>query len=376
MNVPFFDIGPSHAAIAAELDAAWRNVLDGRQFILGERVAAFEADFAAYCNAGHGIGVANGLDALTLILEGLGIGAGDEVIVPAHTFIATWLGVTRTGARPVPVDCLVSTGNIDPALVPAAITSRTKALIAVHLYGVPADTAPLQVLAAKHNFHLIEDAAQAHGASYRGAKTGSLGIAAGFSFYPTKNLGALGDGGAVVTNDAALARRIRLIRNYGSEKKYEHQIAGCNSRLDELQAAILSVKLRRLEAWNADRRRIAARYMSALSGLPGLDLPAVTEGAEPVWHLFPVRHAARDALADALNVAGVQTMVHYRVPSHLQPAYAGLGLRAGQFPVAESIARSTLSLPIWPGLSDAQIDHVCATIRQALAVPLKREARG
>ncbi len=376
MHVPFFDIGPTHAAIAAELDAAWRQVLDGRQFILGERVAAFEADFASYCTTGHGVGVANGLDALTLILEGLGIGAGDEVIVPAQTFIATWLGVTRSGATPVPVDCLSGTGNIDPALVPAAITSRTKALIAVHLYGVPAEMAPLQALATQHGFHLIEDAAQAHGAIYRGQKIGSLGTAAGFSFYPTKNLGALGDGGAVVTDDAALARRIRLLRNYGSETKYDHQIAGCNSRLDELQAAILSVKLRRLDALNADRRRIAARYMQGLSLLPGLELPAVTESSEPVWHLFPVRHAARDALADALSAAGVQTMVHYPVPPHLQPAYTALGWRAGQFPVAEGIARTTLSLPIWPELSDAQIDHVCDVIRQAVVQPLRREAMG
>lgn len=376
MNVPFFELGPSHAAIAAELESVWRSVLDGRRFILGERVAAFEADFAACCGAGHAIGTGNGLDALTLILEGLGIGAGDEVIVPAHTFIATWLAVTRSGATPVPVDCLAGTGNIDPALVPAAITSRTRALIAVHLYGVPAEMAPLQALAMQHNFHLVEDAAQAHGASYRGRKTGSLGIAAGFSFYPTKTLGALGDGGAVVTSDAALAKRIRLLRNYGSETKYEHQVIGCNSRLDELQAAILSVKLPRLEAWAADRRRIAARYMHALSDLPGLQLPAVTDGAEPVWHLFPVRHAARDALAAALEAAGVQIMLHYPVPPHLQPAYAGLGFRAGRFPVAESIARSTLSLPIWPGLADAQIDHVCATIRQFLATSPRREARG
>lgn len=376
MQVPFFDIAPTHAAIAGELDAAWHAVLERRQFILGERLTAFEADFAAYCGTGHGIGVANGLDALTLILEGLGIGAGDEVIVPAHTFIATWLGVTRTGARPVPVDCLASTGNIDPALVPAAITGRTKALIAVHLYGVPAEMAPLQALAAQHGFHLIEDAAQAHGATYRSQKIGSLGTAAAFSFYPTKNLGALGDGGAVVTGDDALAQCIRLIRNYGSEKKYEHQIAGCNSRLDELQAAILLVKLRRLDALNADRRRIAARYFATLSDLPGLQLPQVTDGAAPVWHLFPVRHAARDRLADALNAAGVQTMVHYPVPPHLQPAYLALGHRAGQFPVAEAIADSTLSLPIWPGMTDAQIDHVCHAVRQALSEPVRREARG
>jgi dTDP-4-amino-4,6-dideoxygalactose transaminase len=380
MKVPFFDIGPTHAAIAGELDAAWRQTLDGRQFILGERVAAFEAEFAAYCSAAHGIGVANGLDALTLILEGLGIGAGDEVLVPAHTFIATWLGVSRAGARPVPVDCLMSTGNIDPALVAAAVTGRTRALIAVHLYGVPADLAPLQALAERHGFHLIEDAAQAHGATYRGRRIGSIGTAAGFSFYPTKNLGALGDGGAVVTSDAALAARVRLIRNYGSERKYEHQIAGCNSRLDELQAAILSVKLRRLDGLNADRRRIAARYAEGLSNLPGLDLPEVTADAEPVWHLFPVRHAARDRLTQALTAAGVQTMVHYPVPPHLQPAYVELGFRPGEFPVAETIARTTLSLPIWPGLSDAQIDHVCAAIRQTVMGPatqdLRREARG
>jgi len=376
MKVPFFDIGPTHAAIAGALEDAWRATLESRQFILGERVAAFESAFATYCAAGHGIGVANGLDALTLILEGLGIGAGDEVIVPAHTFIATWLGVTRTGAKPVPVDCLADTGSIDPALVSAAVTSRTKALIAVHLYGVPAEMAPLQALAAKHNLHLIEDAAQAHGARYRDRKTGSLGIAAGFSFYPTKNLGALGDGGAVVTSDDALAKRIRLLRNYGSEQKYEHQIAGCNSRLDELQAAILSVKLPGLDALNSERCRIAARYREALSDLPGLELPATTEGSDPVWHLFPVRHVARDRLAEVLKAAGVQTMVHYPVPPHLQPAYVGLGYRAGQFPVAETISRTTLSLPIWPGLTEAQIDHVCDMMRGAAAQPSRREARG
>ncbi|MEK9970683.1 MAG: DegT/DnrJ/EryC1/StrS family aminotransferase [Ferrovibrio sp.] len=380
IKVPFFDIGPTHAALTGELDAAWRGTLDSRHFILGERVTAFENDFASYCSAAHGIGVANGLDALTLILEGLGIGAGDEVLVPAHTFIATWLGVSRAGAKPVPVDCLASTGNIDPALVPAAITGRTKALIAVHLYGVPADLAPLQALASQHGFHLIEDAAQAHGATYRGRRIGSIGTAAGFSFYPTKNLGALGDGGAVVTSDAALAARVRLIRNYGSERKYEHLIAGCNSRLDELQAAILSVKLRHLDTLNADRRRIAARYMERLSNLPGLDLPGVTQESEPVWHLFPVRFAGRDELAAALSAAGVQTMVHYPVPPHLQPAYADHGYRAGQFPVAEMIARTTLSLPIWPGLPDDMVDHVCTVIHDVVMgqaqQTARREARG
>jgi dTDP-4-amino-4,6-dideoxygalactose transaminase len=365
MSVPFFDIGPTHAEIEAELDASWRRVLQGKHYIMGPELEGFEAAFARYCGSRHAIGVANGLDALTLIMEGLGIGEGDEVIVPAHTFIATWLGVSRARARPVPVDCEPGSGNIDPARVAAAITGRTRAIIAVHLYGNPADMAPLQQLAGRHNLHLIEDAAQAHGAVYRGQRTGSLGIAAGFSFYPTKNLGALGDGGAVVTGDDALAARIRRLRNYGSERKYEHLVAGCNSRLDELQAALLSVKLPQLDKLNEQRRQIANRYTACLAGIDGLQLPAATAQAEPVWHLYPVRHPRRDDMIAGLAQAGVQAMIHYPAPPHLQPAYAALGYRHGAFPVAEAIAASTLSLPIWPGMADEQIDTVATALRRA-----------
>ncbi|MFC3676996.1 DegT/DnrJ/EryC1/StrS family aminotransferase [Ferrovibrio xuzhouensis] len=365
MSVPFFDIGPTHAEIAGEMDRAWHAVLDHRHFIMGERLAAFEAEFAAYCDTAHAIGVANGLDALTLILDGLGIGPGDEVIVPAHTFIATWLAVSRVGARPVPVDCEAATCNIDPAAVGAAVTGRTRAVIAVHLYGMPAAMAPLQQLCTAHGLHLIEDAAQAHGATGQGRRTGSLGIAAGFSFYPTKNLGALGDGGAVVTSDDALAARVRLLRNYGSERKYEHLVAGYNSRLDELQAALLSIKLRQLDRLNDQRRQIATRYQSGLAGLPDVTLPAVPDDYAPVWHLYTIRHPRRDAMMQSLAAAGIQTLIHYPAPPHLQPAYAALGYAAGAFPVAEAIARTTLSLPIWPGMSTEQVDAVIAAVTTA-----------
>lgn len=365
MKVPFFDIGPTHAGIEAGLHEAWRSTLQRGHFIMGDALQAFEAAFAHYCGADAAIGVANGLDALTLTLEALGIGPGDEVIVPAHTFIATWLGVSRAQAVPVPVDCDAATCNIDPAKVAMAITGRTKAIIAVHLYGNPADMAPLQALAAQHKLHLVEDAAQAHGATYRGQTTGMLGIAAGFSFYPTKNLGALGDGGAVVTNDAGVAKRLRLLRNYGSERKYEHEVAGCNSRLDELQAALLSVKLPGLDELNRQRRQIAKSYSDGLAGLNSIILPVATEGAEPVWHLYTIRHPQRDAVIARLAEAGVQALIHYPAPPHLQPAYAGLGYDAGAFPVAESIAAQTISLPIWPGMGSAQIAHVIDSVRKA-----------
>lgn len=365
MAVPFFDIGPTHAPIADGLQAAWTTTLQRGHFIMGPALQEFETAFARYCETEDAIGVANGLDALTLILEALGIGPGDEVIVPAHTFIATWLGVTRAGAKPVPVECDAATCNIDPARVAAAINGRTRAIMAVHLYGNPAEMALLQALAAKHGLYLIEDAAQAHGATYHGRKAGSLGIAAGFSFYPTKNLGALGDGGAVTTGDAALARKLRLLRNYGSERKYEHQVAGCNSRLDELQAAILSVKLPRLDELNRQRRAIAQAYSDGLRNLPGVTLPSVAADSAPVWHLYTIRHPRRDAMIAALAAAGVQALIHYPAPPHLQPAYAEFGLPAGSFPVAEQIAATTLSLPIWPGMSDGQIAEVIGAVRQA-----------
>lgn len=367
MPVSFFDIGPTHAEIMADMDRAWREVVDSRHFIMGDRLAAFETEFATYCQARHAIGVANGLDALTLILDGLGIGPDDEVIVPAHTFIATWLAVSRIGAKPVPVDCETATCNIDSVAVAAAITGQTRAIIAVHLYGTPAATEDLQVLCSARGIHLIEDAAQAHGATSHGRRTGSLGTAAGFSFYPTKNLGALGDGGAIVTSDDALAARVRLLRNYGSERKYEHLAAGYNSRLDEMQAALLSIKLKHLDRHNEQRRRIADRYQSGLSHLPDITLPVIPGGSNPVWHLYTIRHPRRDYLMQMLSEAGIQTLIHYPAPPHLQPVYAGLGFAAGTFPVAEEIAATTLSLPIWPGMDAGQVEAVITAVSKAAA---------
>jgi dTDP-4-amino-4,6-dideoxygalactose transaminase len=365
MKVPFVDLGPMHREIAPELDAAWHGVRDRGRFILGDQVAEFEQRFARYCEVQHAVGVANGLDAISLILRALEVGAGDEVLVPANTFIATWLAVSAVGARPVPVDCDETTGNIAVNLIRPAITARTKAILPVHLYGWPAEIDELLQLAREHGLFVIEDAAQAHGATYRGRRVGSFGVAAAFSFYPTKNLGALGDGGAVTTNDAALARKIHLLGNYGAPAKYQHDVKGCNSRLDELQAAFLSVKLARLDAWNAERRRIAASYSAALEQIPGLRTPPRSNGIEPVWHLYTVRSLHRDALASMLADRGVQTMVHYPLPPHLQTAYADLGYTPGAFPAAEQICNQTLSLPLWPGMTDGEIAHVTQAVRQA-----------
>jgi dTDP-4-amino-4,6-dideoxygalactose transaminase len=310
------------------------------------------------------IGVDNGLEALHLIIRAYGIGPGDEVIVPANTFVATWLAVTHAGAIPVPVEPDERTYNIDPARIEQAITPRTKAILVVHLYGQPADMDPVNVLAKKHGLRIIEDCAQAHGARYKGRKAGSLGDAAGFSFYPGKNLGAFGDGGAVTTNDPILAERIHVLRNYGSRIKYHNEIVGYNSRLDELQAAFLRVKLSRLDQWNERRRQVAAQYKQGISGLHSLEMPFVPEWAEPVWHLFVVRHAQRDALQKSLNEEGVGTMIHYPVPPHLQPAYAELGYARGAFPIAERIANECLSLPIGPHLDEAATSVVMAALNR------------
>jgi len=342
-------------------------VLESGWYILGKEVEQFEQRFAAYCEARHGIGVANGLDAIMLALRAYGIQAGDEVIVPSNTFIATWLAVSQCGATPVPVEPVEATYNIDPALVEAAITPKTRAIVAVHLYGQPADMDPLRALADKHGLKLIEDAAQAHGARYKGRRTGSLGDAAAFSFYPGKNLGALGDGGGVVTDDDALDAIVRTYRNYGSQKKYHNLVQGFNSRLDELQAAFLSVKLAALDADNAARRAVAAQYGRLLAGIPGLDLPHVPEWAEPVWHLYVVRHARRDALAAKLAESGIGTIVHYPVAPHLQQAYAELGYKEGDFPIAEAIHREVLSLPMGPGMTPEQVEQVAAAVRAAVA---------
>lgn len=367
MKIPFLDLQAINLSQADQLQAAFQRVLQRGWFILGEETQAFERQFGAYCDSQHCIGVANGLDAIFLILKAYGIGPGDEVIVPSNTFIATWLAVTHCGATPVPVEPDAATYNLDPARIAAAITARTKAIIPVHLYGQPADLPPILALARQHGLKVIEDAAQAHGARAHGGTVGQLGDAAAFSFYPGKNLGALGDGGAVTTNDAALAERIRTLRNYGSKVKYYNEVPGYNSRLDELQAALLSVKLTQLPADNARRRTIAALYQRELAGIPGLTLPFVPDWAEPVWHLYVVRHARRDALAEALAAQGIGTVVHYPVAPHLQPAYAALGYRLGDLPLAEALQNDVLSLPMGPHLSDAQVLTVAAAVRAALA---------
>ncbi len=360
-KVPFLDFQEAHLEIRQELDAAYDRVLNSGWFILGQEVEAFEREFAAYCEAEHCVGVGNGLEALHLILRAYGIGPGDEVIVPANTYIATWLAVSYAGATPVPVEPDERTYNLNPALIEAAITPATKAILPVHLYGQPAEMDPINALAARYGLKVIEDAAQAHGARYRGRRVGGLGDAAGFSFYPGKNLGALGDGGAVVTKDAELADRVRVLRNYGSRLKYHNEVKGFNSRLDELQAALLRAKLPVLDEWNARRRAAAARYQEALAG-SGLGLPSVPDWAEPVWHLFVVRHPQRDALQQRLQQAGIGTMIHYPMPPHLQPAYAELGYGAGAFPLSEAIHREVLSLPMGPHLEPGQQDRILQAV--------------
>jgi dTDP-4-amino-4,6-dideoxygalactose transaminase len=329
-------------------------------------VTQFEQEYAAWCGTRHAVGVANGLDALVLALRGWGIGPGDEVIVPSNTYIATWLAVSHVGATPVPVEPDARTYNIAPARIAAAITPRTKAIIPVHLYGQPADMAPILALAKQHGLRVLEDGAQAHGAQYQGRRLGGHGDAVAWSFYPGKNLGAIGDGGAVTTNDDALAARLRELRNYGSKVKYHNEIIGYNSRLDELQAALLRAKLPVLEAQNQRRAVIAQRYLEAFSGLDLL-LPHVPEFANPVWHLFVVRHKQRDLLARRLGELGVGTMIHYPIAPHLQPAYASLGMAQGSLPVSEAMHAEVLSLPIGPTQSDADTDRVIAAVRHALS---------
>ncbi|NCT83909.1 MAG: DegT/DnrJ/EryC1/StrS family aminotransferase [Comamonadaceae bacterium] len=364
MAIPFLDLKRVNAAHDEAIRAGIARVIDSGWYVLGEEVAAFEREFAAYCEARHCIGVADGLDALALILKAYGITSGDEVLVPSNTFIATWLAVSQAGATPVPVEPDPRTHNIDPARLEAAITPRTRAIMPVHLYGQPADMAPLLEVARRHGLKVIEDAAQAHGARYRGRRAGSLGDAAGFSFYPGKNLGALGDGGAITTNDDALAAKLRLLRNYGSTVKYRHELAGVNSRLDEMQAAVLRAKLPALDAENEARRRVAAAYLEALQGLP-LRLPEVVEGAEPVWHLMVVATDRRAAVQAALTEAGIGHLVHYPIACHQQQAYAGHSWPP--LPIAEALQHQVLSLPIAPYMTGEDVRRVAGVIRKALA---------
>jgi dTDP-4-amino-4,6-dideoxygalactose transaminase len=359
--IPFLDLSAAYKELQAELEPAILASLRSGWYIGGDSVEQFEREFAAYTGAHHCVGLANGLDALHLALRAMDIGPGDEVIVPSNTYIATWLAVSQCGAVPVPVEPVAGTFNIDPSRILAAITARTKCIIPVHLYGQPADLDPILALAREHGLKVLEDAAQCHGARYKGRRIGSHGDVVSWSFYPGKNLGALGDSGAVTTNDPQLAERIAVLRNYGSRQKYVNDELGYNSRLDPVQAVALSVKLKVLDGWNARRAALAARYTQALAST-GLGLPVVPEWAEPVWHLYTVQSANRDALQKQLAEAGIGTVIHYPIPPHLQQAYASFGMKAGQFPLAEQIARQTLSLPIGPQLSTEQQDVVIETL--------------
>jgi dTDP-4-amino-4,6-dideoxygalactose transaminase len=363
VSIPFLDLKSINLRFSDQFTAALDRVLDSGWLILGKETEQFEANFAAYCGAKHCIGVANGLDALHLILRAMDIGEGDEVIVPSNTYIATWLAVSYAGATPVPVEPVAATFNLDPALIEAAITPATKAIMLVHLYGQPADMDAINAIAKKHKLKVIEDAAQAHGASYKGRRAGTLGDAAGFSFYPGKNLGALGDGGAVTTNDDALAEKIRVLRNYGSEVKYHNLYKGYNSRLDEIQSAFLNAKLPVLNADNARRKQIATSYTSELQGVTGIVLPAIIEGADSAWHLYVIRHAQRERLMSRLAELGIHCMIHYPIPPHLQPAYAEMQMGSGSLPIAEAIHAQVLSLPIGPTMSDTEVNMVIESVR-------------
>ena len=367
MQIPFLDLKAQNQSLRDPILSLWQDILDSAGFIGGKHVAGFEEEFAKACSAKHCVAVSNGTDALMLIFKALGLEPGDEVIVPANTFIATSEAVTHAGGNVVFVDVLPDTYNMDPRQIEAAITGRTRGIVPVHLYGQPADMDPILAVARRHNLWVVEDAAQAQLAEYKGRRTGSMGIAAGFSFYPGKNLGACGDAGAVVTNDEALAGRVRKLRDHGSAKKYFHDMEGHNGRCDALQAAALRVKLQHLPKWNEARRRVARQYAELLSGVEGVVLPAVAEGCLPIWHLFVIQVEDRDGVQAALNEQGVSTALHYPVPLHLQSAYAHLGLGEGSFPVAEAYAKRLLSLPMFPELSSEQIAYVCERVKEAVA---------
>jgi len=362
-NIAFFDITRAHDEIRDELDAAFASVVGSGYFIQGPALARFEEEFAKYCGTQHAIGVGNGLDALTLILRGYGIGPGDEVIVPSQTFIATWLAVSACGATPVAADIELNSFNLDPRAVASRITTRTRAIMAVHLFGQPADMGALGILARRHGLYLIEDAAQAHGAEEAGIRAGALGDAAGFSFYPTKNLGALGDGGAITTNDSDLAKRIRRLRNYGSDVKYIHEEAGTNSRLDELQAALLSVKLARLEEKVLRRNEIAARFQRGMQGLPGIRPPAIGENKRSAWHLYVIRCEKRDDFQRELAAMGVQTLIHYPIPPGRQAPYRD-GFDNKTSTNGDVAAAECLSLPLWPEMADDEVAFVINAVQE------------
>jgi len=364
VTVPFLDLRKAYEELQPEMDAAMRRVMESGWYVLGPEVEAFENEFSEFCGTKYCIGVGNGLDALKLVLQAMDIGEGDEVIVPAFTFIATWLAVSAVGATPVGVDCRLENANIDVEKIEAAITPRTRAIIPVHLYGYPADMDVIREIADRHSLKVIEDAAQAHGATYKGEQAGHLADAAAFSFYPAKNLGACGDGGAVVTDDPDIAARVSKLRNYGSTEKYSHELCGSNSRLDELQSAVLRVKLRHLPEWNDRRERVAASYSEKLGNIDGLDLPLPSDKVRPSWHLFVVRHPDRDELRKRLLHHNVETGIHYPVPPCASGAYASDNRRAVSYPVTEHLSRTVLSLPIGPHITEKDIGNVVSAVKK------------
>lgn len=363
MKIPILDLKPAYDELRGELDAAYRRVMESGWVLLGKELESFEAEYAASVGVKHCVGVANGLEAMQLVLMALGVGAGDEVIVPSHGYIATWLAVTHVGAKPIPCEPVPATYNLDPQRIEALVTPRTKAILPIHLYGQTADMDAINAVARRRGLFVLEDAAQSHGALHRGRAAGGLGDAAGVSFYPSKNLGAMADAGAVTTNDAALADKLRHLRNYGSKIRYQNDCLGLNSRLSELQAAFLRVKLPRLAEWNGRREALAARYAAQLQGVGDLALPDAPNWAKPVWHLYVIRTAQRDALQQHLTALGIGTQIHYPVPPHLSKAYAPAGWKRGDFPLAEKFANEVLSLPISPHHTVEQIDFVAAAVR-------------
>jgi dTDP-4-amino-4,6-dideoxygalactose transaminase len=363
MRIPFLSFTPQHSPLRADILAAMAAVYDKQWYVLGDQVKEFEAAYARFNEVQHCVGVANGLDALHLALEALQVGPGDEVLVPSNTYIATWLAVSFVGATPVPVEPNPATYNLDPAQLEAAITPRTKGIMPVHLYGQACEMGPILAVAQKHGLWVVEDNAQSQGAQWEGGLTGSFGDVNATSFYPGKNLGALGDAGAVTTKRADLATRIQTLRNYGSQRKYYNEVIGHNSRLDELQAAVLNVKLPHLPSWTQQRQEVARLYNEQLAGLEGLVLPTVATGATHVYHLYVVRTHHRDALQQYLTEQGIGTLIHYPIPPHRQEAYAHLQMSAGTYPIAEELAATSLSLPMWPGMQPADVAAVANAIR-------------
>ena len=357
MNIPFLNLKAAYIDVKSEVDEAIARVMHSGQYILGDEVKKFESNYAKYTESSYSAGVANGLDALHLSLKALGIGPGDEVIVPANTYIATWLAVSHVGATPVPVEPDILTYNMDPKLVEKALTKHTKAIMAVHLYGRPMDMDPILELAKQHNLKVVEDAAQAHGAFYKNRRIGSHGDIVAWSFYPGKNLGAYGDGGAITTDNPDIHNQILMLRNYGSKEKYINDVIGFNSRLDPIQAAILNVKLQYLDTLNARRREIAQQYISGLDGQACI-LPLADLNHEYAWHLFVIRHTQRDELQSQLKGRGISTLIHYPIPPHLQTAYKNLGIKKGQLPITEGIHDEVLSLPMDPCMSDDAVAYV------------------